>query len=363
MSNRTVRSRHMSHVIAVLGAMMIGGMTLFAGGTAVAQYDFCNKTSYALSAAVGYVDGESLVTRGWWRLRPGECKRVLSEKVQPGRYFVYAEAIPGHQGELKTWSGRTPLCVQNDSLFTLRDQDECAEDPRRQREFQPVDVTAEGNGTWITEFTDENNFTVFMAEIAGVQRLMRDIGVYNGTIDGSLGRNTKAALARYSKQKGLGSTSTINDTIIDSLINEANQADARQGFFFCNSTMLPVWAAIAQPRGQDNGYMSSGWWRLESQECAKVRRGSLDGQNFYVYGLMEAETRSVPLAGGDTEFCISSVQFEAEGDVACDEAGFDKASFRRVDVGTDKAFTFQFTPELFNPDFAERIRAEADEQE
>ncbi|WP_158548645.1 DUF1036 domain-containing protein [Parvularcula marina] len=362
MSNRSVRLRPISGAITLFGILVLSGMTMLAGSKAAAQYDFCNKTSYALSAAVGYVDGESLVTRGWWRLRAGECKRVLSEKVQPGRYFVYAEAIPGHKGELKTWSGRTPLCVQNDSLFTLRDQDECAEDPRRQREFQPVDVTNEGNGTWTTEFTDENNFTVFMAEIAGVQRLLTDIGVYDGRIDGSLGRNTKAALTRYAKQKGLGNASSINDTIIDSLITEANQADARQGFFFCNSTMLPVWAAIAQPQGEE-GYSSSGWWRLESQECAKVRRGALSGESFYVYGLMEAESRSVPLAGGDTEFCISSVQFEAEGDVACDEAGFDKANFRRIDTGTDKAFTFQFTPELFNPDFADRVRAEADEEQ
>ncbi|MEM9233728.1 MAG: DUF1036 domain-containing protein [Pseudomonadota bacterium] len=349
--------------MALLAALMLSGMAWLGGGSASAQYDFCNKTSYALSAAVGYVDGESLVTRGWWRLRAGECKRVLSEKVQPGRYFVYAEAIPGHQGELKTWSGRTPLCVQNDSLFTLRDQDECGEDPRRQREFHPVDVTEEDGGTQTTEFTDENNFTVFMAEIAGVQRLLKDIGVYDGRIDGSLGRNTKAALARYSSQKGLGNSSTINDTIIDSLITEANQADARQGFFFCNSTMLPVWAAIAQPKGEENTYISSGWWRLESQECAKVRRGNLAGEDFYVYGLMEAESRSVPLAGGDTDFCVSSVQFEAEADVPCEEAGFDTASFRRVNVGSDKAHTFQFTPELFNPDFADRVRAETEQND
>lgn len=362
MSNRSLKKRQFTGAITSFAAVILGGMALLGGGAAHAQYDFCNRTSYALSAAVGYVDGEALVTRGWWRLRAGQCKRVLSDKVEPGRYFVYAEAIPGHQGELKTWSGRTPLCVQNDSLFTLRDQDVCSDDPRRQREFQPVDVTPEGNGTWTTEFTDENNFTAFMAEIAGVQRLMRDVGAYNGQIDGALGRNTKAAISRYSRQKGLGNSSTINDTLVDSLVTEANQTASRQGFFFCNSTMLPVWAAFAQPKGNGGGYTSAGWWRLESQDCAQVRRGGLEGEDFYVYGMMEAENRSVPLAGGDTEFCISSVQFEAEGDVSCDESGFDKASFRRVEVGGAKSFTFQFTPELFNPEFAERVRADAQDE-
>lgn len=362
MTESLFRARQVAQITTFLLAGLAALGALLLGGQASAQYNFCNKTSYAMSAAVGYVEEDSLVTRGWWRLRAGECKRVLSDKIEPGPYFVYAEAIPGHQGPLRTWSGRTPLCVQNDGLFTLRDQEVCGEDPRRQREFMQVDVPEDSGGSWTTEFADEKNFTVFMAEIAGVQRLLNDIGVIDGGIDGSLGRNTKNAIARYARQKGLGNSSTINDALIDSLITEANQLDSRLGFFFCNSTMLPVWAAIAQPKGEEQSYISSGWWRLESQECAKVRRGSISGENFYVYGMMEAESRTVPLAGGDTEFCVTSVQFEAESDVACDENGFDTASFRRVTVGDQKAFTFQFTPELFNPDFADRVRAEADEQ-
>lgn len=362
-----IKARRPSHllpgVLTATLAFILSAVALTGGSRAAAQYDFCNKTSYALSAAVGYVDGQSLVTRGWWRLRAGECKRVLSEKIEPGRYFVYAEAIPGHRGELKTWSGSTPLCVQNDSLFTLRDQNVCTDAPRRQREFQPIDVTGEGNGTWTTEFTDENNFTVFMAEIAGVQRLLADIGIYDGGVDGSLGRGTKDAIARYARQKGFGTTTSISDSIIDSLINDANQTDAGRGFFFCNSTMLPVWAAIAQPKSDDSeDYTSSGWWRLESQECAKVRRGSVRNEDFYVYGMMEAEGRSVPLAGGEKEFCVASVQFEAEGDVSCDDSGFDSAQFRKISIGNEKAFTYQFTPELFNPDYVNRARNSTDEQ-
>lgn len=323
-----------------------------AGSTAHAQYSFCNKTSYALSAAVGYVDNENLVTRGWWRLRSGECKRVLSERVEPGRYFVYAEAIPGHAGSLRTWSGRTPLCVQNDSLFTLRDQDVCADDPRRQREFSAIDVTETTDGTYTTDFTDENNFSPLFAEVAGVQRLMKDVGAYDGRIDGALGKNTRSAISEYAKAKGIGSGSAINEALMDALIDDANAREDKVGFFMCNATMLPVWTAFAQPTGGDQGYRSSGWWRLESEECAKVRRGTIAGEDYYVYGVMEAENRSVPLAGGDTEFCVSSVQFEADSDVPCPEAGYETASFRRVDVGDAEVHVFQFTPELFNPDFA-----------
>ena len=218
----------------------------------------------------------------------------------------------------------------------------------------PVDVPEGGDGTWTTEFSDENNFSSFAAQVAGVQRLLRDVGAFDGGIDGALGRNTRSALAGYQRERGLNPNGAINDSVIDALISDANDADSKRGFFFCNSTMLPVWAAFAQPIGQEDAYRSSGWWRLETQECAKVRRGALEGGDYYVFGMMEAESRSVPLAGGETDFCVASVQFDAEADIPCAEEGYDTASFRRIEVGDNEAWTFQFTPELFNPDLAGR---------
>ena len=333
----------------------IVGLAVGAAGLsqAAAEYSFCNKSSYALSAALGYVDDGKLVTRGWWRLRAGECKRVLTDKVRPGNYFVYAEAIPGHRGELKTWSGETPLCVQNDSLFTLRNQDVCTDDPRRQREFVTVEIGPEEEGSYTTEFVDENNFTLFSAEVAGVQRLLRDVGHDVDHIDGNLGNGTKAALRAYRRKKGLGDSGIVNEAVVDALIADANARDAQLGFFFCNATMLPVWAAFAEAP-QPEAFRSSGWWRLESQECAKVRRGQLAGDTYYVYGVMEAEGRAVPLAGGDTEFCVADVQFEAQAGADCAEEGFETASFRRIETDGEAAWTFQFTPEQFNPDLVGR---------
>ena len=106
-----------------------------AATSAEAKYSLCNKTSYTLSAAIGYVDGDRLAPRGWWRLRPGQCKVVLTEQTNPGRYFVYAEAIPGHRGEKRAWSGETPLCVEESGFFNLRNQEVCRDDPSRQRAF------------------------------------------------------------------------------------------------------------------------------------------------------------------------------------------------------------------------------------
>lgn len=344
-------TRNLTGLSGLLALVLIAATLM---GSARAEYSLCNKTSYALSAALGFVEEENLLTRGWWRLRPGECKTVISADVTAGRYYVYAEAIPGHRGELKTWSGETPLCVQNDSLFTLRDQSVCKEDPQRTRDFNPVDVTGEDGGNYTTDFTDENNYTTYQAQVAGVQRLLSDVGFDIGAIDGQLGATTKSALRQYRRSRGLGQDGVVDNQVIDSLITEANNEDAKLGFFFCNETMLPVWAAFAQPAEGQEGYRSSGWWLLESGSCAKVRRGALTAEPYFVYGIMQAEDQELRLAGGENEFCVSAVQFDARSDIACEESGFDKAQFRRIDTGGETAWTFVFRAEQFNQDLVQQ---------
>ncbi len=332
-------------------ALSLVAVWISAIGLARAEYSFCNKTSYALSAAIGYVEDSRMITRGWWRLRPGQCKVVMTEAVVPGRYFVYSEAIPGHRGPLRTWSGDTPLCVENESLFTLRDQDVCASDPRRQREFFSVDVDEGNDGSWRTEFSEEVNFNVYKAEVAGVQRLLRDVGYEVARIDGTLGRRTQTILREYRQDRGLGDSGVYDDALIDQLILEANERDAKLGFFFCNATQLPIWAAIAQV-DEEEGYRSSGWWRMEGSECAKVLRGELTANHYYVYGIMDLGDRDISLAGGTETFCVSDVQFDAAGAIDCAESGFAEAMFRKVEIGGEKAWTYQFSPEQFNPEIA-----------
>lgn len=345
------------HPFRLFFLLVLGGMTLFLG-TARAEYSFCNKSSYAISAAIGYLDQSRLITRGWWRLRAGECKVVMTDAVQPGRYYVYAEAIPGHVGPLKSWSGDRPLCVENESLFTLFDQEVCALDPRRQREFFSVDVPDSTNGSWRTEFVEPNNYTVYQAEVAGVQRLLRDIGRDVGAIDGSVGRSTQLVVRDYRRSKGLGDSGVIDNALIDALIKDANERDAKRGFFFCNATQLPVWAAFAEP-DEEEGYRATGWWRLAGSECVKVRRGTLQSNHYFIYGVLEADGRDAPMVGGTQNFCIADVQFDSTGAVDCEQEGYKNALFRRVEIGGEKSYTYKFTPEQFNPEAVLRLEPEA----
>ncbi|MEZ5893939.1 MAG: DUF1036 domain-containing protein [Parvularculaceae bacterium] len=317
-------------------------------GGAAAKYSFCNKSSFALNAAIGYVDGDRLATRGWWLLRPGQCKVVLTEQAKPGRYFVYAEAIPGHKGDLKRWSGDTSLCVENNGFFNLRNQDVCRDDPLRQRSFFSVEVTEQAGGNWQTDFTEASTFTVYSAEVAGVQRLLTDIGRLKGDVDGAMGRETQNALSAYRKEKGLTEGYTIDDEVIDALIEDANTREAKLGFFYCNKTDNPVWSALAETESGEH-YSSRGWWRLEPGECAKIVAGALSKNHYYVYGLIEDAAGERPMVGGDKAFCVNIVMFNATDDISCAEQEYDEAQFRRVDIGSAQSATFDFLPAMFAP--------------
>ncbi len=319
---------------------------IIGAGQAEAKYSLCNKSSYALSAAIGYVDGDRLATRGWWRLRPGQCKVVLTEPTNPGRYFVYAEAIAGHRGALRMWSGETPLCVENYGFFNLRNQEVCRGDPLSQRKFFDVDVTEAAGGNWQTDFTEASNFTVYSAEVAGVQRLLQDVGKEVSRIDGAMGRSTQRALASYRREKGLTDANSIDDELIDALIEDANAREAKLGFFYCNKTNDAVWAAIAEPQ-DDARYISKGWWKLDPGVCSKILKGDLERDHYFVYGAIESGASEKRLTGGDTSFCVNAVMFSTGNELSCTEQDLDEALFRRVDVGGAPSATFEFTPDMF----------------
>ncbi|MEX0645755.1 MAG: DUF1036 domain-containing protein [Parvularculaceae bacterium] len=319
--------------------------TVAASG-ADAKYSLCNKTSYAISAAIGYVDGDRLATRGWWRLRPGQCKVVLTETTNPGRYFVYAEAVPGHRGPFRLWSGDTPLCVEASGFFNLRNQEVCRDDPARSRAFFDVEVTPAAGGNWQTDFAEAANFTVYSAEVAGVQRLLFDTGKSVGGIDGSLGRDTQRLITAYRKEKNLSEGSTIDDELIDALIEDANARESKLGFFYCNKTTTPLWTAIAEP-GEKDVYKSRGWYKLEAGDCAKVVKGQLTKDHYYVYAVIEDGRGELRLAGGDRSFCVNAVKFDVTSDLSCEDQELDQAVFRRVEVGSAAAATFDFQPDMF----------------
>jgi uncharacterized membrane protein len=138
----------------------------------------------------------------------------------------------------------------------------------------------------------------------------------------------------------------IDDATIDAMIDEANAREAKLGLFFCNKADQQVWAALAEPLA-GNRYESRGWWKLEPGDCAKVIKGALATDHFYVYGVIEDQRGERRLTGGDKPFCVNAVRFAASMDTSCAEQELDEAIFRRVEIGGVPSSTFDFTTDAF----------------
>ncbi|MEM1102544.1 MAG: DUF1036 domain-containing protein [Pseudomonadota bacterium] len=333
-------------IAAALGGAMAMWVASALGlaGAAHAEYSFCNKTSYAINAAIGYPDENKTVTRGWWRLRPGQCQVILADAVQPGRYFVYAEAIEGHRGEQRVWSGETPLCAAPTRFFTEKDHEACADEETR-RLFSAVEVMGVEDGDWRTDFSEAANYSLFRAEIAGVQRLLNDLGYDIGELDGYAGRRTRIAVSAFKNEKGVGGAGLISDELIDALMESANARERDLGFFFCNDTDSLLWGAIGAPKGER--FASRGWWRLEPKACAKVLKGALASDRYFVYATLEQEEGDLVLANGAREMCVNAVLFDIEDTVSCEDFGYDIAPFQEIETGDAKSWTHHFKASEF----------------
>ncbi|MEL6360817.1 MAG: DUF1036 domain-containing protein [Pseudomonadota bacterium] len=325
-------------------ASIVAGILVFSS-QAEAKYSLCNKTSYTLSAAIAYVESDRLATRGWWRLYPGQCKVVLNDQTAPGRYFAYAEGIQGHRGNLKSWSGDTKLCVENSGFFNLRNQEVCKDDPTRQRSFFDVEVTPEAGGNWQTDFVEQSNFEVYKAKIAGVQRLLADVGASTGRIDGVLGRQTQADLISYRKSRSLGEDATIDNATFEKLVEEANAGEAKRGLFYCNRTDKEIWTALATNEGET--LRSSGWWRIDAGACSKIVKGELANEDYYVFGVIEEPRGELRLSGGDKPLCVNSIKFEVANTTPCAELDLETAVFKKFEISDKNLATFEFETSMF----------------
>ncbi|MFW6299685.1 MAG: DUF1036 domain-containing protein [Oceanicaulis sp.] len=70
----------------------------------------CNDADMPLAAAVSRAEGESYITRGWWRVEPGACAQPLSERLTAGEVFIHARLID--EGGMRTISlAQEAFCV------------------------------------------------------------------------------------------------------------------------------------------------------------------------------------------------------------------------------------------------------------
>lgn len=303
------------------------------------DYLFCNRTSYAASIAVGIRNGGLWLTRGWWTVPAGECKVVVKGPLTQSTYYVFARSSFAHTGSVRTWGGTQTLCIGNGAFQATSDgSDECSAgyDPQG---FAKIET--DGKAAWTTTLSEGTNFkNMDQARVAGLQRLLYDLGRFDGPIDGVAGPKFNEALTQARTELGVGPGDSAG--LYARLLAEATKTQAGAGLTFCNRTQDVIWTALGQDyQGKKE---SKGWWRLQPGQCAKVIKDRLDDRTMFGFGVAD-RVEGVPETWGGTEqFCTKDSSFEIDDVTDCAGRGFTSTGFMKIETAGRAGLTFEFAP-------------------
>ncbi len=324
------------HGLAAIGLFISFGLF----SSAQADYELCNHTSYVLRSAVAFKTDNEWTSKGWWTLHPGKCRTVISKKLRGQEYFAYAESVPGHKGGLRYFTGDQRFCVSGEE-FTIIGRDDCSGDGQKSVDFIQVNVAKNGNSK--TTFSEAVELKGERASIAGVQRLLMDIGYDPGSIDGYLGRKTQRAIATFRKKHGLRVNSLVSEDLVDKLVDQAASKASQEGYSICNETAVKLWAAVGFEH--EKQWQSKGWWMVAPGTCTQVISQALATNEFYVYAITDrgatGKDEELVIASGDVDFCTADVLFDIPDKENCDARGYDTLGFVKVETGGEKLWSYK----------------------
>ena len=315
------------------------GFVSAGSSSARAEFEYCNQTSFYLFTSVGQErDNGTIQSEGWWLVRPGECRTVISRPLRGTTYYTYAESHPAHIGGIRTWGGRTRLCT-GDGLYTIEEQGDCFGQDFEPREFARVTVGSETN--WTANLTEPNNYQPEAARHAGAQRLLSDIGYDAGVVDGYLGRRTRRAITRFKADYGVEDNTIVSNALLDELVAQAAEVQQETGYQMCNNTGMELWAAMGYAEGST--WHSSGWWSLEPDSCAKTVNDDLPTEIIYSYAVGYTPEGTTMEWGGDYPLCTGDQAFEISGNDDCETRGYMTVGFDRIQTEGREGWTQTFT--------------------
>jgi uncharacterized membrane protein len=323
-----------STVAACLAAAMVC-LGMLAPAPAHAKLRLCNETSYVLSVATAFQLGLASKTEGWQSVLPGACKTALKNIPDGAGAFVHAVSHPAHSADKLVFDGSERFCIgPRERRFTIEGRRECRKRGHVSANFAPVEMDA--TRPTVT-FTEDDNFGR-LAVMAGIQRLLGDIGYETGTIDGFGGVRTREAISAFKLRYQIRGNPSNSDLLARLLDTAAEQSEER-GLIMCNKTDYLVWAATGIVR--EDSFESRGWHRIDAKDCEQVINGNLDDKYYFYYAEAVTDTgRQAVRAGrpvlwqGDFTMCTKSTRFVINNREDCQARGLDAAKFRRIDTGT-----------------------------
>lgn len=116
---------------------------------------------------------------------------------------------------------------------------------------------------------------------------------------------------------------------------------ARAELRLCNQSFDVLNVALAMPDGNDDDFLTRGWWRVAPNQCATLQRDLLRSRYYYVFA---ADVFGNEVLAGSIPLCVAPRRFEIEGQRDCLLRGYLDARFAEVDTGGRGDWTVFVTP-------------------
>lgn len=329
----------------------LAAVIALAGGAEAQQrrgatgWQVCNETSYVLEAATGRPDGRAIVVQGWQRLRPGECRIVVSAPLARGTHYLYARSSSAHRGGRRQWGGDARLCIDPSGSFTIENPPNCATMSLEERRFRRVQINK--RDTWRTSFSEATPYTIARARQAGLQRLLEDAGF--DLREGRRGadpRRIAQAIAQFRQTAHLPPNASETQ-LIDALETAAQRRAQQVGLTLCNRTRGRIWTAVGRRRGE--GWESRGWWPLNPGGCVRTIDEVLIQEVYFVHAALETNEGPRLLAAGGEPFCTSGARFAIIGREECEARYYDEQIFTPISARNRTGLVVDFEERDFLP--------------
>ncbi len=306
--------------------LCVAGSWIFSS-PAAAALQLCNRTSYVLYTAVGIQKSTVILTRGWTRIAPGSCATPIAEPLNASAYFVYAYTSQAHSGPSRAWGGPFRLCVK-DASFSLQmpvSATGCGADDAFLTPFAAVVRGAAKS--WTTTFTESARIaSLDDARLAGLDRLLADVGYKIVTGDAHGNKNRNDALSDFRAHQNLPNNAGAA-ALFAALESQAAKITAPTGYAVCNDGTSEIWAALGLKAGSD--YVSRGWWAIAPGGCAKALTDALGPGKIYLFATKHGNNR---LVSGPEMFCTTDVTFNIQGRERCPQRGLAETGFAATNL-------------------------------
>ena len=319
---------------------VLAGLFLLAA-PARAELTLCNRTSYRMQTALGLERGAAVSTRGWFRLDPGECRKVLDGPLDADMVYVHAKTPPVY--------GSAPLPQRGDASFCVRETEFSFPVARAcpladQVRFSATKPSVTDNGA-VVNLAEQADYDDAQARLAGIQRLLDIAGYDARPIDGVDGAKTRDALARFLRDHKLNADAAAKPGFFDALIEAARNPQG-PGFSWFNDTRYTVMAALGLV--EMGTIVTRGWYRVPPGQCLRPDVAG-DPHRFYSYAeAVDAAGRTIqrdgaPLAwGGKVMLCTRDGRFEVSDHKNCASHGLNSAGFVVIDLAAQPTATVRF---------------------